>query len=225
MRRRQFGNRMFGKDNFDEALRRYVPATIYERIRQNGKAALEPWSEEIEAFVYTQDRPRLEFLEVHVGPPVYLVFLNHYQAIMHDIITNYGGIVVDMNAGFVQAYWDGSAGAGDVCRAARSAEQRCRQLSLDAFGADVLPIAIGLTRGRIALSNTGGAHRLKLHLVGGAANFSRRLADSALHYSVRTILDENVRAAATGEIAARELDYLNVLGSMHPARIYELMAV
>ncbi|MBI3515506.1 MAG: adenylate/guanylate cyclase domain-containing protein [Proteobacteria bacterium] len=160
--------------------------------------------------------------------------INAFLTPMTDIIQATGGCVDKYIGDCIMAFWNAPLDAPlhrrDACRAALLMRARLRTLNeelkqdpeakLDKHGE--LKIGIGLNTGEVCVGNMGSQQRLNYSVLGDAVNLASRLEGQSKTYHYDLVIGETTYDGVK-DMAALELDLIQVKGKTVPVRIFTLV--
>ncbi len=160
-------------------------------------------------------------------------FLNRYLTPMTDAILSHQGTVDKYMADGVMAFWNAPLDDPDhcenACRAALAMRTELARLNAqwraEAMAAGhafkEVRAGIGLNTGPCVVGNLGSDQRFDYSVLGDDANVASRLEGQTKTYYVDIIIGEQT-ANQVREFALLELDLIQVVGKIHPVRIFFL---
>lgn len=212
---------MFGQNKvFEEALALYGGSEVVERIKQQGKAALERHAEEVVVTVLVQDvRPFTNF-SPHLTAGKLTELLNEYLDEMSGIILHGGGAIASISGNSLIAYW--GLDQNDLLAVVSKTKQAGLRLSQK--WADFLPQPLmpvhGIDRGAVIRGNFGSRYRMNYTIMGETVNMAVRLCAANFGYQTQTVFSE--RAIIPGRAEFKFLDAMVVKGRANSERLYSL---
>lgn len=145
--------------------------------------------------------------------------LNRYFSEATTHVFDEGGTLVKYIGDAVFAIWGAPVRQDDhAARACRAA------LALSGMAAEGLTTRIGVHTGPMLVGNLGSAQRFDYTAIGDAVNLAARIEGLNKAFGTRAIVSGDALEAAGGELAARRLGRVRVVGRQEPVALYELCA-
>ncbi|MDR0583645.1 MAG: CHASE2 domain-containing protein [Treponema sp.] len=190
---------------YRNALARYFPKSLAERISAEGSIDLAPAYKELS--VLFADISNFTKWSADKAPDLVHTFLSHYLESMAAIIFEHGGTIDKfMGDGILAFFGDPFEQADHADRAVETAiamQQKIsvlRDLWMPRNGID-LKVRIGINTGKVIAGNLGTKTRIEYTVIGAAVNLGQRMESSAPPGGV--LVTAATRLAAAG-IAAKD---------------------
>jgi adenylate cyclase len=165
-------------------------------------------------------------------PPEELVpILNSYFEGMTEIILKNNGTLDKYIGDSIMAFFGAPIPQKDhsliACRTAVRMQNHLEELRQiwKTTNKPMLHMRIGINTGEMIVGNMGGLDRFDYTVIGDSVNLSARLEGANKQYKTNTLISEHTFQAIAGQIIARELDLITVVGKMKPLKIYELFGL
>lgn len=168
--------------------------------------------------------------------PQLVSVLNEYLTIMSDVILdNHGTIdkyIGDAIVSFFGAPMDVPDHAFKACASAIRMKQMEKKLNETRLADGTLPMPIltriGINTGQMVIGNMGTDKKMNYTMMGNHVNIAARLEGVNKVYSSWILISENTWAEANsgeheGELVARRLDQVRVMGINKPVQLYSIM--
>ncbi len=210
------------------AFRFYLSPDVIERVLSDpGMLRLGGERREITAFF--SDVAGFTSISEGLSPEDLVALLNAYLSAMTDIILGSGGTLDKYEGDAIIAFWNAPLDQPDhalrACRAALACQRRLDELR-DEFRrrwGHELRMRIGLNSGPAVVGNMGSERRFDYTAMGDTMNLASRLEGVCKQYGIHNLVSEETHARVRGEILAREVDLIRVVGKKQPVRIFELV--
>lgn len=194
----------------DEALRRFIPALVLERLEVGQRA----WLTEMRAVTVLF----LELLGVDVGEESALGRVDAATRVLQAGIAQFGGsvsqLLVDDTGPVLVAAW-GLPGRSSEDAAPRAVKcARHLQAELAALG---LSCSVGIATGRAFCGLVGNGDRCEYAMIGAVVNFAARLMKAR---RADLLVDEGTRLAASDRVAFEAVGGLALKGKERPVEAY-----
>jgi adenylate cyclase len=165
-------------------------------------------------------------------PPEELVpILNSYFEGMTEIILKNNGTLDKYIGDSIMAFFGAPIPQKDhsliACRTAVQMQNHLEELRQiwETTNKPMLHMRIGINTGEMIVGNMGGLDRFDYTVIGDSVNLSARLEGANKQYKTNTLISEHTFQPIAGQIIARELDLITVVGKMKPLKIYELFGI
>ena len=222
------------KERIKSTFGQYVDPRIVKGLLENRLSA--DGGQRQEMSVFFSDLKGFTRLCEGLTPDAAVRFLNHYFALMAQVIQERQGIIDKYIGDSVMAYWgqpftEASRHAVLCCEAALDQQDR-----IDAFRTDLpnilgmrqgLPEVVarmGIASGEVLVGNIGSETARGYTVIGDTVNLASRLEQANKFYGTRILVSAETRQKAGDAFGFREIDSLQVMGRSEPERVYELLA-
>lgn len=165
-------------------------------------------------------------------PPEELVpILNSYFEGMTEIILKNNGTLDKYIGDSIMAFFGAPIPQKDhsliACRTAVQMQNHLEELRQiwKTTNKPLLQMRIGINTGEMIVGNMGGLDRFDYTVIGDSVNLSARLEGANKLYKTKTLISENTFQPIAGQVVARELDLITVVGKNKPLKIYELFGL
>jgi adenylate cyclase len=209
------------------AFRHYLSPDVIQRIMEDPDS-LQLGGERRELTIFFSDLEGFTTISEGLEPNVLTTLLNEYLTDMTDIILASGGTLDKYEGDAIIAFWNAPVDQPDHAqRACRTAVLCQRKLASrraefqERFGA-TLHMRIGLNSGPVIVGNMGSHQRFDYTVLGDTANLAARIEGANKVFGTYLMITAATYEATAGEILARELGDLRVVGRQQPVRVYEL---
>ncbi|MFZ5571866.1 MAG: CHASE2 domain-containing protein [Thermodesulfobacteriota bacterium] len=218
------------KQFIKSAFQQYLnPAVIEDIIRNPEKLVLGGDRREISIFF--SDIQGFTAISESLEPEALTAFLNDYLSAMTDIIHEEGGTVDKYEGDAIIAFWNAPQQLPDHPLRAVTAALRCQE-KLAALRpvyerriGRPLYMRIGLNTGPAVVGNMGSKNRFNYTMIGDAVNLAARLEGANKEFGTFTMVSENTRKLAQGNVFYRELGKIAVVGKTEAVGIFEPISV
>ncbi len=208
------------------AFRYYLSSHVIEKVLEN-PSLLRLGGEKRIISSFFSDVAGFTSISENLSPEELVHFLNDYLSEMTDIILSLGGTLDKYEGDAVIAFWNAPLDQPDHSRRACLAALRCqkkldesRPVFMDKFGHE-LHMRIGINTGPAVVGNMGSHSRFDYTAMGDTVNLASRLEGACKHYGLPILVGESTFRMIAGEILAREVDLIRVVGKSRPERIYQ----
>jgi len=209
--------------------RHYLSPDVIERVIQN-PALLRLGGEKREITSFFSDVAGFTAISESLTPEDLVNLLNEYLSEMTDIILASGGTLDKYEGDAIIAFWNAPLDQPDhalrACRAALGCQKRLGELQprfQEKYGRSVA-VRIGLNSGAAVVGNMGSTRRFDYTAMGDTINLAARLEGACKQYKVPVLIGEETFRHVQGEIVAREVDIVRVVGKAKPVTVYEIIA-
>lgn len=212
----------FVRDAFSTYL---APAVVKQIIDSPEKLVLGGEERVITAFF--SDVQNFTSISEKLTPQELVELLNEFLTEMTDIILDHEGTVDKFEGDAVIALFGApnelENHAATACRACIEMQKRLAELRVDwkEIGKPELFMRIGLCSGPAVVGNMGSKNRMDYTMMGDTVNTASRLEGVNKLYGSYTLISETTYSLAGGNIIAREIDSINVVGKQEPVTIYQ----
>jgi adenylate cyclase len=209
---------------FKNALSRYFPRSLAERIAAEGKTELVPTYKELT--ILFSDISSFTKWSADKAPALVHSFLNDYLENMASIIFEYGGTVDKfMGDGMLAFFGDPSdmADHTERCVKAAVAMQRKIRKLVEYWKNRVnidLKVRMGINTGRVIVGNLGTRARIEYTVIGAVVNLGQRMESNAPPGGI--LVTAAVRDKAGGDLTFGERREVLVKGYEIPIEAYEV---
>jgi len=162
-------------------------------------------------------------------PAALVDFLNEYLTSMSSPISEQRGIVDKYIGDSVMAFWgppftSKEDHASAACRAALAQRALLADLRRR-FPKLRIDIRCGISTGDLLCGSVGSNSLRNYTVLGDTVNIASRLEAANKAYGTRILVSEETRELAGGDIEAREIDVVRLMGRTRPSRVFELLAL
>ncbi len=214
----------FIKDAFSTYL---APSVVSQLIQSPEKLVLGGEKRIITAFF--SDVQGFTSISEKLTPVELVELLNEFLTEMTDIILNNEGTVDKFEGDAIIALFGAPNPipnqAEVACRACIEMQKRLGELRLKwkTEGRPELKMRIGLCTGPAVVGNMGSKSRMDYTMMGDTVNTAARLEGVNKIYGLYTLISDSTYNSIDGNIMAREIDSIYVVGKKEPVTIYELL--
>jgi adenylate cyclase len=209
---------------FKNALERYFPRPLAQRISSEGSLDLAPAYRELS--VLFADIAGFTKWSADKEPDVVHAFLNHYLESMAAVIFEHGGTIDKfMGDGVMAFFGDPFEQEDHADRAVKTAiamqkKIAClRDLWKPRIGID-LKVRIGINTGKVIAGNLGTKTRIEYTVIGAAVNLGQRMESSAPPGGI--LVSESTRRMIRGPVRFGGRQLVTVKGYDEPVECYEV---
>jgi adenylate cyclase len=209
--------------------RHYLSPDVIERIIDNPHL-LRLGGERREITSFFSDVAAFTSISEKLSAEDLVALLNEYLSEMTDIILANGGTLDKYEGDAIIAFWNAPLDQADhalrACRAALACQGRLAALGsrwAEKIGAP-LAMRIGLNSGPAVVGNMGSSRRFDYTAMGDTVNLASRLEGACKLYAVSLLIGEETYARVNGEMAARLVDRVRVIGRQRPVSVFEPVA-
>lgn len=169
-----------------------------------------------------------------LGPEEIIQLMNDFLTPMSDLVMAHRGTIDKYIGDAMMAFWnaplDDPEHAHNACRAALGMQvalgpvnDRVRKQAEEKGKEPVLlHVGIGINTGKSAVGNMGSKQRFAYSTLGDSVNLASRLEGQTKTYGVGILIGETTRKAVP-DMAAVEMDLLQVVGRREAVRVYALL--
>lgn len=211
----------------------YLSPDQVENVARNPKA-LQLGGEMRDLTVMFTDVRGFTTISEQFDPPGLTKFMNRFLTPMTDLIMAHHGTIDKYMGDAIMAFWNapiavpGHARSG--CETALAMQASLKGLNAqwkaeaEAEGRKHIPvnIGVGVNTGPATVGNFGSTHRFTYSCLGDDVNLASRLEGQCKGYAVGIIIGSKTRKEAQ-DLAAVELDLIQVKGKTEPERIFCLV--
>ncbi len=212
------------------AFRFYLSPDVIERVLSDPDM-LRLGGERREITAFFSDLAGFTSISEGLSPEDLVALLNAYLSEMTDIILGSGGTLDKYEGDAIIAFWNAPLDQPDhplrACRAALACQRRLADLRDDfrrRWGHE-LRMRIGLNSGPAVVGNMGSERRFDYTAMGDTMNLASRLEGVCKQYGIENLVSEETHSRVRGEILAREVDLIRVVGKKQPVRVFELVGL
>ena len=175
-------------------------------------------------------------LSEQLTAPQLVAILNEYLTAMSDVILDYSGTIDkyigDAIVSFFGAPMDVPDHAFKACASAVRMKQIEKKLNETRLADGTLPMPIytriGINTGKMVIGNMGTDKKMNYTMMGNHVNIAARLEGVNKVYASWILVSESTWAEANsgqheGELVARRLDQVRVMGINKPVQLYNIM--
>ncbi len=209
------------------AFRHYLSPDVIQRIMDDPDQ-LNLGGELRELTIFFSDLEGFTTISEGLEPHQLTQLLNEYLTDMTDIILESGGTLDKYEGDAIIAFWNAPVDQPDHalrgCRASVLCQRKLTERRAEfeqRFGA-TLRMRIGLNSGPVIVGNMGSNQRFDYTVLGDAANLAARLEGANKVFGTYLMISEATLEAVAGQMMARELGDLRVVGRKQPVRVHEL---
>nr|AEI30292.1 adenylate/guanylate cyclase with Chase sensor [uncultured microorganism] len=153
--------------------------------------------------------------------------LNDYFTPMTKIIFDHSGTIDKYVGDMIMAFWgapmENKNHALDAVLAGFAMLKMAEVMSnqFQNIGVDKIQIGVGINSGLMNVGDMGSTYRRSYTVLGDAVNLASRLESSTKFYHANFIISQNTLDGCHGEIIARHLDRVKVVGKEKAIEIYQ----
>lgn len=213
----------------------YLSPELIDQMIESG-ASPKLGGEENVLTAYFTDIQSFSTFSEKLGSPTKLVeLLNEYLTAMTDILMENGGTLDKYEGDAIIAFFGAPMPlenhAFASCKAGLDMQDKLGELREKWISeGDKWPVIvhqmrmrIGINSGPIVTGNMGSTMRMNYTMMGDTVNLAARLESGAKQYGVFTMCSQEVLDEAGGNILARQIDRVKVVGKSLPVLTYELL--
>ena len=221
------------KKHIRNAFNRYLSPELVEQLAGNPGQLKLGGETKIMTFLFADIRGFTTLSELFNAHEL-TSFINSFLTPMTDIILKHKGTIDKYMGDCVMAFWNAPLNdpehSQNACLAALNMRDHLEQWNADLqiqswTQKKPLPpihIGIGINTGSCCVGNMGSEQRFDYSVLGDEVNLASRLEGQCKYYGVDIILGPNT-AALGSDLAALELDLVQVKGKKIPVRIFTLL--
>ncbi len=210
------------------AFSQYLAPTVVDRLVENPKL-LKLGGERKVLTAFFSDVAGFSTIAEKMKAEELVDLLNVYLTDMTEIILKYEGTVDKYEGDAIIAFFGAPINFEDhatrTCLAALDMQARLAELReiWKKEGRPEMFMRIGINTGPMVVGNMGSINRMDYTMMGDSVNLAARLEGVNKQYKTYTMLSEFTYELAKGDIEARELDSIRVVGKQEPIKIYEAL--
>jgi adenylate cyclase len=209
-----------------DALTRFLPQPVAERMMAIGPEALVPVQREVT--VLFSDIRGFTALSERLEPRAVLALLDDYFGRMAQVVKGHDGVVGKFLGDGLLAFWGVPDRAQDhATKAVKAAHDMLRALdeinrARDTAGDPPIRIGIGIHTGTVAAGMLGGAHQAEYTVIGDAVNVASRIEQLTKSHEVALLVSETTWAQLDDATKARvrKLAAEEIRGRTEPVVLY-----
>jgi len=207
----------------------YLSPEVIERIVED-PSRLRLGGERREVTSFFSDIAGFTSISENLPPEELVNFLNEYLSEMTGIILETGGTLDKYEGDAIIAFWNAPLDQPDharrACRAALRCQAKLAGLSPRFLALTGKPVAmrIGLNSGPAVVGNMGSSRRFDYTAMGDTINLASRLEGAGKLYKTSILAGEKSYELVKGDILARQVDVIRVVGKAAPVGIFEIVA-
>jgi len=222
------------KERVREKLGKYIDPRIADQIIERTGAAGTVGERQIMTVMFTDMRGFTAISE-NLLPTTLVRLLNRYLELMSAPVSANAGVIDKYVGDAVMAFWgppfcDAGVQAAYACRAALAQQEAVARLRAELpeilgirRGLPSLGVGAGIATGDVVVGNIGSSVAQGYTVVGDTVNLSSRLESLNKAYGTRILMCEATWERARGEIEAREVDTIRVVGKDNAVRVFEAL--
>ena len=224
----------------------YLSPVVVEQIIENPEMVQERGGEERIMTALFSDIADFSTISETLTPNELVDFINLYLTEMCEIIERHGGTIDKFEGDAVVAffgapiYFDNHASRAVL--ACIEQQQRIQALREDWKASDALPgklrrmadswatqgktfmhVRMGLASGPMVVGNMGSKTRADYTMMGDTVNLASRLEGLQKYYGTSIAINDSIYELVNGEIDARKLDDVQVVGKTESVAVYEVL--
>jgi adenylate cyclase len=206
----------------------YLSPDVIERVIEN-PGLLQLGGEKREITSFFSDVAGFTSISEALSPENLVNLLNEYLSEMTDLILASGGTLDKYEGDAIIAFWNAPLDQPDhalrACRAALGCQKRLAELRprfTEKYG-QAVSMRIGLNSGAAVVGNMGSTRRFDYTAMGDTINLAARLEGACKQYQVPILVGETTFGLIREDIAAREVDFIRVVGKAKPVAVYEII--
>jgi adenylate cyclase len=210
------------------AFKQYLSPKVIDQLLQHPER-LSLGGERRELTIFFSDLEGFTTISEGLSPEDLTGMLNDYLSAMTDIIHYYEGTVDKYEGDAIIAFWnapvDQPGHALLAVRAALACQAKLAEMRpalRERTRTDVF-MRIGLNTGPAVVGNLGSRERFDYTMLGDAVNLAARLESVNKQFGTYTMISRATLDLLGGEIPARELSSLRVVGKQEAVTVYEPM--
>ena len=224
----------------------YLSPVVVEQIIENPEMVQERGGEERIMTALFSDIADFSTISETLTPNELVDFINLYLTEMCEIIERHGGTIDKFEGDAVVAffgapiYFDNHASRAVL--ACIEQQQRIKSLRQEWKASDALPgklrrmadrwategktfmhVRMGLASGPMVVGNMGSKTRADYTMMGDTVNLASRLEGLQKYYGTSIAINDSIYELVNGEIEARKLDDVQVVGKTESVAVYEVL--
>lgn len=214
------------RQQLKEMFGQYVPPAHVEKMSESDKQySFEGESREMSVLFadirsFTSISEKLEASQVKT-------LLNQYFTPMTKIIFDNAGTIDKYVGDMIMAFWgapmDNKNHALDSVKSGFAMLEMADQMTgqFKEMGIEAIHIGVGVNSGTMNVGDMGSTYRRSYTVLGDAVNLASRLESSTKFYHADFIISKNTLEGCRGEVIARYLDKVKVIGKDEAIEIYQ----
>jgi adenylate cyclase len=206
------------------AFGRYLSPAVVERISEHPEI-LRLGGERKNMSVLFADIRGFTTLAEKMDPEALTRFMNRFLSPMTEEVLKNGGTVDKYMGDCLMAFWNAPMDEPLHAKKACLTALRMREDLVDLNrGGETPPVRVGtgINTGDCCVGNMGSAQRFDYSVIGDEVNLAARLQGLSAVYEADIVIGEHTYEKAT-DLAAVELDLIQVKGKTRPTRIFALL--
>lgn len=209
-----------------DALTRFLPVQVAERIIAGGDAALAPVQREV-TILFTDLRGFTTYAET-LPPREVLAFLDDLFARLSQVVRGHDGVVNKFLGDGMLAVWGAPDPdpdhAGQATAAALDIRRAVAELNRERAADGLPPVAIGmgLHTGPVAAGMLGGDAQVEYAVIGDAVNVASRIEALTKEHGVDLLISEPTWRLLEGRFRPRRLADTRIRGRDAPVVLYTI---
>ncbi|EGB14484.1 adenylate/guanylate cyclase with Chase sensor [Pseudodesulfovibrio mercurii] len=214
------------KQFIKSAFRQYLSPKVIDQLLQHPER-LTLGGERRELTIFFSDLQGFTSISEGLDPEALTGVLNDYLSAMTDIIHHHQGTVDKYEGDAIIAFWNAPLDQPDhallAVRAALACQAKLAEMRpalRERTHADVF-MRIGLNTGPAVVGNLGSRERFDYTMLGDAVNLASRLESINKRFGTYTMVSQATLDRLGGEIPARELSRLRVVGKREAVTVFE----
>lgn len=208
-----------------EMFGQYVPPAHVEKMSES-KLQYSFEGESRDMSVLFADIRSFTSISEKLDPTQLKKLLNDYFTPMTKIIFDNGGTIDKYVGDMIMAFWgaplENPHHALDAVKAGFAMQQAAAQMEgqFKEMGVDAINIGVGINSGFMNVGDMGSKYRRSYTVLGDTVNLASRLESSTKFYHANFIISQNTLTGCNGEVVARHLDRVKVVGKAEAIEIY-----
>ncbi|MFH1723961.1 MAG: adenylate/guanylate cyclase domain-containing protein [Elusimicrobiota bacterium] len=182
--------------------------------------------------VFFLDIAHFTTISEKMTPESLIQFLNRYLTALTDNIYEQKGVVDKYIGDCIMAFWnaplDQPEHRRNACLAAVGCVRTIERLNeeyVDPTMPETPAVRIGLNSGEVVVGNTGSARKLAYTVLGDEVNLASRLEGANKFFGSTIMASEDTYNGAKGDVEARVLGSVRVVGKDIPIKVFELLGL
>jgi adenylate cyclase len=223
----------YGMERMKMGLRSFeklVPSEYFRYLMESGQEA-KLGGERRHLTIYFADIVNFTSLSERMDPEELVGVLSDYLDALSNEVTKESGTIDKYNGDDVMAFWGAPKRVHDhalrACQSACASRARLQELHEEwkAEGKPVLDACFGIATGIVIVGNVGSKERMNYTVIGDTANLASRLQGLNKYYGTHTLLSDGTYSEVRGDVVARLVDWVSVVGREAASPIYELLSM
>ncbi len=209
-----------------EMFGQYVPPAHVERMSES-KTQYSFEGESRDMSVLFADIRNFTHISESLDPSQLKHLLNDYFTPMTKVIFDHGGTIDKYVGDMIMAFWgapmDNPNHALDAVKAGFEMQATAASMRdhFQSMGVEEIKIGVGINSGFMNVGDMGSKYRRSYTVLGDTVNLASRLESSTKFYHTNFIISQNTLLGCHGEVTARHLDRVKVIGKDQAIEIYE----